>query len=683
MSSGQSGRLRFIIMLVCLLAVAGTQVAAQSGAAPGYGIGVPGLVPGQDFVAGQVIVGLRRWDKAGTAPGFAVPSGARIAKAIPGSAVLLEFPSEAAALKAITGLLADPNVSFVERNGRISLPPQPRLPQRNGQGPASDRSPGPRAVSGDPGTGFQWHHRVIRKTPNLGALSATPPTVAVMDTGVDYTHSDLAGKVTLGPDCVNNDNDPFDDHFHGTHVAGLVAARAANARYGEGVSPNSRILAIKVLNWAGSGTFFDIAACGMHTGHLAVTNPVTRVGNMSIGGPASALVAQEVDHWRTANKLLVVAAGNENNNGAGTFNIDPDIGLRVQATEQQDCRTFFSNFSPIANPGLFNIAAPGWQIPSTFPDEGYSAISGTSMASPMVAGAAALVWGQNPAFTRDQVIARMVSTGKVISCGLAAATRRVDVRRALFPAVGETPTIGRVLDGASGAPPSPNTVPGLINVRAGTTNLCADPTNRGGSYECFAAPGTSRDIRFTKTAYITNTVRGPVTTLAGLPTGLFTDAVIRARAAGNFQATLDWRNFQPTTAAAGANTRGWELDLGVRLPSGVVMPFGPDGDLLATPFVLVARDSFLDGEPVESLTVGPPAANGIYRIAVDRFSGPAALNLNASGAQVSLFNTATQTHFLNAPACTPANRVWHIANVTKTGNAYAVAIVNACVPAFP
>ena len=124
---------------------------------------------------------------------------------------------------------------------------------------------------------------MIRKTASLGTLSTTPPTIAIIDTGVDYTHSDLAGKVIRGKNCIHDDFDPFDDHGHGTHVAGLAAATAANGQYGEGVSHFSKILAIKVLNDAGSGTFFQVA-CGMHFGHQASTSPPTRVGNMSIRG---------------------------------------------------------------------------------------------------------------------------------------------------------------------------------------------------------------------------------------------------------------------------------------------------------------------------------------------------------------------------------------------------------------
>lgn len=657
----------------------------------GYGIGVSGLVAGRDYVAGQLIVGLVE----GRTSQFVASAGASVAGQINGTALLLDFGSELAALKSISALLANKNVSFVERNGIMSIPPMPLAPRKNGvTSLMSDPEKllggkvGSQSVSTDPATGHQWHQTVIRKTATPAIVSANPPTIAVIDTGVDYTHQDLAGKVILGGNYIDSTSDPFDDHGHGTHVAGLAAAKSGNGVYGEGVSHNSKIYAVKVLSNLGSGTTFGVAQ-GMHDAHLAVTVPPIRVGNMSIGGPASLLIAAEATHWKSAGKLLVVAAGNSNNTGVGTFNTDPNIGLRVMATTQEDCRTYFSNFSPALTPNLFNIAAPGWQTPSTLPNQSYGPMSGTSMASPVVAGGAALIWGQFSTDTLAQIIARLVTNGQTVSCGFAAPTRRLDVRKALFPLTGETVVNGRLLDSVSAQPPSQNTVAATVQVKNGATILGTDLTNSGGMYEVFGVtlPGVSRNIAVSKPGYITDMIRMPVTVTAGVPTGRFTDAVNRARPAGYFHGSLDWSTAQPTSIAAGPSTMGWELDLGIRLPSGVVYPFGPSGDLIQPPYVQLPRDSFLDLVPIESFVIAPSAAVGIYKISVDRFFGPAALPLNASRAKVRFYNAATSGFFLNAPACTAANRFWHVANITKTGvgvgSTYAVAIVNTCVAVRP
>ena len=288
----------------------------------GYGF-KPGLVAGKDFVEGQIIVGYREGASTQAVVAAARALGGTVKKEIPGSgsAVLLNFGSEAQTQAAIRQLVKRPDVLFVERNGIVRIPPQPQLPNLRKQGLKGGGAKGQglniNAVSADPGTGFQYHLTVIRKTATLPALSATPPTVAVIDTGVDYTHPDLKGKVILGKNVVANNMNPFDDNGHGTHVAGIIAAKAGNTAYGEGVCPNCKILAIKVMGLDGSGTSFDIAD-GMAYARTAVTNPPTKVVNMSLAGPNSVLISTQVDLLKAANKVLVAAAGNGNTTYTGS-----------------------------------------------------------------------------------------------------------------------------------------------------------------------------------------------------------------------------------------------------------------------------------------------------------------------------------------------------------------------------
>ncbi|MGR8932325.1 MAG: S8 family peptidase, partial [Gammaproteobacteria bacterium] len=350
----------------------------------------PGLVPGTDYVPGQLIVGYKAGFSTRSISRTASSFGGRKIKEVKGTAMLLQFASEADVDAAAPSLLAAGNVLFVERNGIVRLPPEPRFPQLQKR-PASEAASDIRirSVSADAGTGYQWHHTVIRKTAALPALSTTPPTVAVIDSGVDYTHPDLAGKVFLGRNVVAGNFDPYDDASHGTHVAGIIAAKAGNGGYGEGICPNCRILAVKVLDSAGEGTNFDVAV-GMHYAHTVATSPPTRVFNLSLGGPASAMVATEVDHIKAEGKIVVAAAGNDNTTDSffAFPAADPDTALRVMSTENNDCRSRFSNFSPSTSPTQYNIAAPGSEIYSTLPNAGYSTLSGTSFASPMVAAAA-------------------------------------------------------------------------------------------------------------------------------------------------------------------------------------------------------------------------------------------------------------------------------------------------------
>ncbi|WP_295400610.1 S8 family serine peptidase [uncultured Thiocystis sp.] len=385
---------RLLILTLCTLLTNVTFADDLSIPANKKGFGFdPNLHAGTDFVTGEVIVGLSTKGKQEGVLNAAQAMQGRLEKKMEdGSAVLLHFGNEKAAQAAIKALAVRSDVQFVERNGFARIPPLPDLnnirPQKSVRSTANPR---PMSVSPDPGTGFQWHHTVIRKTAVLPVLSATPPTVAVIDTGVDYTHPDLAGKVIKGKNSVANNFDPYDDYHHGTHVAGIVAAKSANGSYGEGVCPNCKILAVKVLNSAGSGTSFDVAN-GMAWVVSVKGNPTygsPKVVNMSLGGSASTLISTQVTAMKNAGMILVAAAGNSNTTSPisaypGAY---PNTALRVMATEQHDCRAYFSNFSPSTAPGQFNIAAPGFNISSTVPEYGYAQYSGTSMASPVVAGA--------------------------------------------------------------------------------------------------------------------------------------------------------------------------------------------------------------------------------------------------------------------------------------------------------
>lgn len=658
----------------------------------GYGF-TPGLVPGQDFVVGQLIVGLKEGVSIRGIQSVrqtAIAARGTVVREIAGSTLLLGFASEREVQAAVPALTALPEVAYVERNGFMRVPPRPLLPQK-GEGLKGQRGSGginPQVVSADRGTGYQWHHTVIRKTAGLPALVATPPTVAVLDTGVDYTHTDLVGKVILGRNVVNQTNDPFDDQGHGTHVAGIIAARAGNGVYGEGICPNCKILAVKVLDGTGSGSFFDVASGMAYV--VAVRNatvPRTRVVNMSLGGPNSATTATQVLAMKNAGLALVAAAGNSNTTStASSFpGADANTALRVTATEENDARAFFSNFSPAAAPNQYNIAAPGYNIFSTVPGEGFTELSGTSMASPVVAGAAALVWGQVPALTRDQLVARLVTTGEVIGKGFAAATRRVDVRKAILGTV-ETALVGRLLDPFTGQAPSPNTTPDNARLFLGATQLAIDGTNRGGSYEMTGlAAGTSRQLRGDRAGYVTSSLRSPLTVTAGLVGGPFTDAHALARPTGFATIVVDWWTNQPLRDTPGCvdACNGWDLDLYVKQPAGTYIGFENRGDLATTPFVRYARDSFDDLEPLETIVIGTSAANGVYRVFVDKWSGPTSTQTNPSwsgslaSTQIYLGAALSQNYPIH-PATCATNEYWHVGNLTKSGTTYTWTNVNTC-----
>ncbi len=265
------------------------------------------------------------------------------------------------------------------------------------------------AQSSDPLLLQQWgYYDIGANWINVQSLPA--PVVAVIDTGVDYTHPDLAGRIIRGYDFMNDDADPMDDHGHGTHVAGVIAALTNNAYGMAGISWNSKILAVKVLNVRGSGSVFEIVKGITY----AADNPSVKVINMSLGGGYSSTEQEAVQYAVvTKKKPLVASAGNSSSSTpsypAGFSTLFPGMVLAVAAHGHDRCRASFSNYGT-----WVSISAPGVDILSTVPPlQGYGgdfdSWSGTSMAAPHVAGAAAVAWALSPE-SSNGVIGNLVTT---------------------------------------------------------------------------------------------------------------------------------------------------------------------------------------------------------------------------------------------------------------------------------
>lgn len=228
--------------------------------------------------------------------------------------------------------------------------------------------------------------------------------VAVIDTGVDYRHDDLAGFVVKGPDLVNRDGDPMDDHGHGTHVAGTIAARA-NGTGVVGVAYGVKVLAIKALDEDGSGPEDQIARAI----DAAIQNGA-RVINMSLGGPDDSRALRDaVARAHRKGVLCVVAAGNDGNTRNGYPAAYPDA-FAVGATDTADRRTYFSNYGRYVQ-----IAAPGAGILSSAAGGGYERLSGTSMAAPHVAGAAGLLLSARPDLGPTELKRLLAESGDPVS----------------------------------------------------------------------------------------------------------------------------------------------------------------------------------------------------------------------------------------------------------------------------
>jgi len=221
----------------------------------------------------------------------------------------------------------------------------------------------------------------------------TAVRVCIVDTGIDYNHSELKSNYKGGYDYVNNDNDPMDDNGHGTHVSGTVAAILDNAGV-VGVAPEAYLYATKVLDSSGSGYYSWVIA------GIKWCADRTQIISMSLGGSSgSSALKDAVDTTYNKGVLLVAAAGNSGNAAGKGDNVSYparyDSVIAVAATDKSDKRASFSSTGPAVE-----ISAPGVSVKSTYLGGGYATASGTSMATPHVSGSAALVWlGDEKAWT--------------------------------------------------------------------------------------------------------------------------------------------------------------------------------------------------------------------------------------------------------------------------------------------
>ncbi len=264
----------------------------------------------------------------------------------------------------------------------------------------------------DPYYSLQWNLPKIRAPQAWDRASGSSAVwIAIVDTGVDYTHPDLSSsRLYLGYDFVKKDTDPMDDHGHGTHVAGIAGANTNNSEGVAGVCWGCDLLAVKVLDDHGMGYDSWVADGIRYAADWGVQFGKRTVINLSLGGYGDSLVlADAVAYAQRQGALIVAAAGNDNTNWLFYPAAYPGV-IGVSATDANDQRASFSNYG-----SYVDIAAPGVSILSTFPVfldplDPYERLSGTSMAAPHVAGVAGLVWSLRPDFRAAQVCGTLLGT---------------------------------------------------------------------------------------------------------------------------------------------------------------------------------------------------------------------------------------------------------------------------------
>jgi thermitase len=305
-------------------------------------------------------------------------------------------------------LLAAPGIADVALDEVFARP--------EGETPGPPSAPALRVASyNDPLVGQAWAVRKLElAAAHVVTMSSPRLLVAVLDSGVDWDHPDLAtaegvSRVVRGRDTLGNTDQPRDGSGHGTHAAGIVGATANNGRGIVGVAPRCRILAEKVVSDHGYGDVASVAAGIVHAADQGA-----QVISMSLGSPTpNPVVRDAVLYAQGKDALLVAAMGNSGHEDILYPAAFPGV-VAVGATREDDTRARFSSFG-----AWISVAAPGDNIVSTVPTfasehpvRDYGWMSGTSMATPHVAGLAALLRDLHPEWPASRVKQRIEETAR-------------------------------------------------------------------------------------------------------------------------------------------------------------------------------------------------------------------------------------------------------------------------------
>ncbi|MGW6130181.1 S8 family serine peptidase [Cellulomonas sp. NPDC055163] len=263
------------------------------------------------------------------------------------------------------------------------------------------------AWTDDPLVEYTWPYLDLTRLPRAWDMSTGAGTViAVLDTGVDATHPDLAGSIEPGTDLVNGDANPADDHGHGTVVAGAAMAHGNNGVGAVGAAHGARLLPVKVLDARGRGSDSVVAQ-----GIAWAVDHGADVLNLSLGGPdLSPVLLAAMQAAVARGVVVVVAAGNDGSDVAqypAAYAPQVPGVLAVGATDDDGALTDFSSWGD-----WVSIAAPGSEIVGPALGGGYNQASGTSLAAPFVSGTAALVLARTPRATPAVVEDRILSTAR-------------------------------------------------------------------------------------------------------------------------------------------------------------------------------------------------------------------------------------------------------------------------------
>jgi len=266
----------------------------------------------------------------------------------------------------------------------------------------------PRTRSGDPLLDKQWSLKAVDANSAWKVTQGNNVVVAVVDTGVDLNHPDLKANLVNGYNAEEPGTPPQDGHYHGTHVAGIIAAVQNNGEGISGIAPQAKIMPVRTISNGGVAEVVDGITWAADNG--------AKVINLSLGwdypnASVEETIQRAVKYALDKNVVICAALSNSSSfnprstpdNLAGKPGFEGVIGVgNVDVGDRR--QGAYGNWK--------SVSSPGTQIMSTLPDGKYGNLTGTSMATPMVAGIAALMLAQNPALKNGEIRKKMMDTAK-------------------------------------------------------------------------------------------------------------------------------------------------------------------------------------------------------------------------------------------------------------------------------
>jgi serine protease len=367
-----------------------------------------------------------------------------------GRLALVELEGKFSAKDAMARLAKHPAIEFVEPNYILTINATPNDPQFGSLYGLHN--------TGQSGGTAGAHISAVEAWDTT--VGSSDVIVGVIDTGIDYTHPDLVANVFVNPgeiagngvdddangfvddvhgmNAITGSGDPMDDNDHGTHVSGTIGATGNNAEGVVGVNWNVTIMGLKFLSGSGSGSLADAIECIDYAVDMKLNHGVNirALNNSWGGGGFSQALEDAIRAASDAEIMFVAAAGNSsaNNDTTPAFpsNYDVPNVVAVASTTRTDGLSSFSSFGLTT----VDLGAPGSDIVSTIPGNAYASFSGTSMATPHVTGAAALVLSLNDTLTVAELKAILMDTGDPIAslAGRTVSGKRLNVAAALAEA---------------------------------------------------------------------------------------------------------------------------------------------------------------------------------------------------------------------------------------------------------